>query len=109
MFALTPAFTLLLHGYLILGRLPQPNELPAGILFKAHLAGSYYIYYGWPIFVALIAFGFWKLHCLGVRIGAGLLLFSTCGLAVLYLIHCDPLRATAWIGHLTMVYHKSGF
>ena len=108
-FALTPAFTLLLHGCAILGRLPQPNELPPGMLFKAHLAVAYYIYYGWPVFMALISFGFWKLHCLGVRIGAGLLLFNTCGMAVLYLIHCNPLRATEWVGYLTMVYHRTGF
>ena len=109
LFALTPAFTPLLHGSFILGRLPQSGELPGGVFFKAHLAFAYFIYYGWPIILGLIVLGFWKLHQLGVRIGAGLLLFNTCGIAVLYLIHCDPFGATTWLGYLTMIYHRDGF
>jgi hypothetical protein len=101
--ALTPAFTLVLHASILLGRIPQSRDFPSSNLFALHRQLVRLAVSSWPVFAALFAFAFIYLHSRGVRLGMGLLLFTFCTLALLCFAYSDPAGLTSWfacmIGH----------
>lgn len=98
--ALTPAFTLVLHAFILLGRIPRSHDFPVSHLFDLHRDLVRLAVYLWPIFAGLVPLAFIYLHSRGVRLGTGLLLFGFCTLAVLYFADSNPAGLTSWFGSM---------